>query len=350
MRKNTLAVWSPEGAVHQPDRTPACILNEQGHADIPVHADKLASRNEKAHRLDGIHLHADLRLIRPDPGELPVRRPVGGGDEPVANVHRENEGVVHILPVGPAKDKGLKILPHELMHRLPLSAHRCGRPPMAVELHIFDPANVCAEIDKNSPAQNAPHHAADPVAHIVFRPDPDPVVAVDQRNVLHRVVVALQMERPGIWMNLPRLLLRIPHRKSANGRRVTQFKQGRGALLIAASGGQNHHPQQRLAPDRGTVAPFECDSRRDAEAAGNEVSTRGEQHPATQLARRSERLRDGGGVVHLAVPLGTECADREGASLLLRNGRETEQAECEHSGEMNEFGQRCLHGFNLQLC
>jgi hypothetical protein len=67
---------------------------------------------------------------------------------------------------------------------------------MAVELDVLDAPDVAAGVHQDAAAQHAAVHAANAVPHVAFRPDADAVVTVDERDVLHRVVVALEVERP----------------------------------------------------------------------------------------------------------------------------------------------------------
>ena len=74
-----------------------------------------------------------------------------------------------------------------------------------------------ARVHQDAAAQHAAIHAADAVAHIAFRPDADAIVGVDEGDVLHRVVVALEVERPGVGVDVRGLLLRIEDGQAAHG-------------------------------------------------------------------------------------------------------------------------------------
>ena len=135
-----------------------------------MHADELAIGNQQTHRLDFIHLHADLRFVGADAGELAVGRAGFRVDEVVADVHREDEGVVDVFPVRAAENEGLAVLPHEIMDRLPVPAHLRRRPPMTMELHVLDAADVRAGVHEDAAAQHAPIHAADAVPDVASGP------------------------------------------------------------------------------------------------------------------------------------------------------------------------------------
>jgi len=274
MGHHALLRRSPEGAVHQPHGTLARLFHQNFGPDVPVHADKLAVGNQQAHGLDLVYLHANLRFVGPNPGELPIGGAVLGRDEAVANVHRKHKRVVDILPVRAPENERLKILPHKFMHRLPVAAHHLGRPPVAVKLHILDPPDVGAEVHENAAPQDAAHDAANPVPHIVLRPDPDAVVAVDKRNVLDGIVVALQVEGPGIRMNVGGLLLRIPNAQAADGTGMAHFEQRWRIFLIPSSRGKNDGPLERFAPNGRIHAALQSDPWGNSQAATHQVTAR----------------------------------------------------------------------------
>lgn len=93
MRRNALAVGSPERTVHQADRALTGALDQERHARVAVHADELAVRDQQAHRLDLLDLHADLGFVGANARELAVGRASLGADEAVADVDRIDEGV-----------------------------------------------------------------------------------------------------------------------------------------------------------------------------------------------------------------------------------------------------------------
>jgi len=121
----------------------------------------------------------------------------------VADLHREDEGVGHIFPVGAREDESLAVLPHVLEHLVPVAADLLRRPPVTVPLDVLDPADVGAVVKPQPPLEDASDDAADAVPHVRLRADLDAVVAVDERDVLDRVVEPLEVECPGIgWTSL----------------------------------------------------------------------------------------------------------------------------------------------------
>ena len=156
-----------------------------------------------------------------------------------------------------------------------------------------------------------PGDAADAVPDVVFGADPDAVVAVDEGDVFHRVVAALEVERPGIGVDGVGLLLGIEDGQTLDRCRIAQLEQGGAILLVPAAGGQDDGADQRLDVDRGLVGADQGHARGNLQAAGDQILAGREPDHAALLGRRIQGLLDGGRVVGLAVRLGPERCDVE---------------------------------------
>ena len=121
---------------------------------------------------------------------------------------------------------------------------------MAVELDVLDAPDIAARVHEDAAAQHAAIHAADAMAHIAFGAEADAVVAVDECDVLDRVVVALQMKRPRVVMNVGDDLLGIKNRDAAHGGGMAEFKERRPVFVVASTGGKDDRTRQRLGPNR----------------------------------------------------------------------------------------------------
>ena len=119
-----------------------------------------------------------------------------------------------------------------------------GNTAFALELYgqlKTDPGNLFFSpysIHEKAPAQHATINASDPVPDVALRADADAVIRIDERDVLNSIVVALQMEGPGVWDDVGGLLLRIPHRQTAHGGRMAHLKERRPVLLDPPTRGQ----------------------------------------------------------------------------------------------------------------
>ena len=67
--------WPPEGAIDQPDRPAAGLLDNDLRANISVHGDELPVDDQQAHGLNRVHLDTDLGFIGADAGEWPLQSP-----------------------------------------------------------------------------------------------------------------------------------------------------------------------------------------------------------------------------------------------------------------------------------
>ena len=113
-------------------------------------------------------------------------------------------------------------------------------------LHVFDPADVHAIVKPDSSAQHTPRDTADAVTNIHFGTDLDAVVTVDQRDVFDGVVSALEMERPGVGMNVVDLLVGVVDAQPLDRCRVSHLEQSGRIFFVPAASRQNHGADQRF--------------------------------------------------------------------------------------------------------
>ena len=209
---------------------------------------------------------------------------------------------------------------------------------MTVELDVLDAPDVAARVHQDAAPQHAAINAADAMAHIAFRADANAVVTVDERDVLDRVVVALEMERPGVGVNVGGLLLGIEHGQAAHRRGMPHLEQRRRVLLVPPAGGQDDRAFQRLGPDRRLHHALQRHARWNAQAACDEVARRRQQHPAAGFRRLVERLLNRRGIIGHTIGLGAGCGHGNRPALFCgRCGRRTDVAQgaeqnCEQAG------------------
>ena len=177
---------------------------------------------------------------------------------------------------------------------------------MAVPLDVLDPPDVGAVVQPDSPAQDAAGDAPNPVPHVGLGTDLDAVVAVDERDVLDRVVAALEMERPGIGVNVVGLLVGVEDGQPLDRGGIAHLEQGGCILLVPPAGGEDDGADQRFDVDRSLIGADQGHAHGDLEAASHQILACRESDHATLLARRIQGLLDGGRVVGLAIRFGSE--------------------------------------------
>ena len=87
-----------------------------------------------------------LSCVRADAQELAVASAAGGPDKTVSGLHRENECVGNVLPIGPPEDEGLEILPHVFVDRVAVAVHVAVSPTFG-----FGSRNAVLVVRSNGP-------------------------------------------------------------------------------------------------------------------------------------------------------------------------------------------------------
>jgi len=105
------------------------------------------------------------------------------------------------------------------------------------------------------------------VPDIALRSDADTVVGIDESNVFHGIIVALQVEGVRVRGDVRDLLLRVPDSQSANGTGMAHLEKGEPFLLAAPAGSQYDRAFERLTPNRGFHDALKCDPGGNVQAA-----------------------------------------------------------------------------------
>ena len=105
------------------------------------------------------------------------------------------------------------------------------------------------------------------------------------------------------------VLLGIEDGQAAHSRGVPQLEERRAVFLVAPAGGEDDRTLERLAPDGRLHHTFKVCTGRNAEAALDEVTGRGQQHFPAGLRRLIEGVLDRGGVIGGTIGPGAEGRD-----------------------------------------
>ena len=142
--------------------------------------------------------------------------------------------------------------------------------------------------------------------HVRLGTDLDAVVAVDERDILDRVVTALEMEGPGIGVNVVGLLIGVEDGQSLDRGGIAHLEQSGCVLLVPTTGGEDDGADQGFDVDWSLIRADQRHAHGDLEATSHQKLACRESDHATVLPRCIQGLLNGSRVVGLAIRFGSK--------------------------------------------